>query len=50
MPVTSPALLASTEHEAIAEFIVGGLVVAAVWMFWATVVTGTVAIRRRRPR
>jgi hypothetical protein len=37
LPVTSPALLASTEHEAIAEFIVGGLVVAAVWIFLATV-------------
>jgi hypothetical protein len=35
LPVTSPALLASTEHEAIAEFIVGGLVVAAVWIFLA---------------
>ena len=35
LPVTSPALLASTEHQAIAEFIVGGIVGAAVWVFMA---------------
>jgi hypothetical protein len=34
-PLMSPALLSSTEHQAIAEFIVGGLVVAAVWVFMA---------------
>jgi hypothetical protein len=33
MGLISPALLASTQHQAIAEFIVGGLVVAAVWAF-----------------
>jgi hypothetical protein len=35
LPVTSPELLASTQHQAIAEFIVGGLVSAAVWIFMA---------------
>jgi hypothetical protein len=35
LPLTSPALLASTEHQAIAEFVVGGLVSAAVWIFMA---------------
>jgi hypothetical protein len=35
MGLMSPALLASTQHQAIAEFIVGGLVVAAVWAFIA---------------
>lgn len=35
LPVRSPGLLASTEHQAIAEFIVGGVVVAALWVFVA---------------
>jgi hypothetical protein len=35
LPLMSPALLASTRHQAIAEFIVGGLVLAAVWIFLA---------------
>jgi len=35
LPLMSPALLASTQHQAIAEFIVGGLVGAAVWIFLA---------------
>lgn len=33
MGLMPPALLASTQHQAVAEFIVGGLVVAAVWAF-----------------
>ncbi|MGH3167041.1 MAG: hypothetical protein ACRDN0_14280 [Trebonia sp.] len=33
MGLMSPALLASTQHQAVAEFIVGGLVTAAVWAF-----------------
>ena len=33
MGLMTPGLLASTQHQAIAEFIVGGLVVAAVWAF-----------------
>lgn len=33
MGLMPPTLLASTQHQAIAEFVVGGLVVAAVWAF-----------------
>lgn len=34
-PIMSAALRTSTQHQAIAEFIVGGIVIAAVWMFMA---------------
>jgi hypothetical protein len=34
-PIMSAALRTSTQHQAIAEFIVGGIIVAAVWMFMA---------------
>jgi hypothetical protein len=34
-PIMSAALRTSTQHQAIAEFIVGGIVVAAVWTFMA---------------
>lgn len=36
MGLMPSALLASTQHQAVAEFIVGGLVVAAVWAFIGT--------------
>ena len=32
-PIMSAALRTSTQHQAIAEFIVGGIIMAAVWMF-----------------
>ena len=34
-PIMSAALRTSTQHQAIAEFIVGGIVVAALWTFLA---------------
>jgi len=34
-PLMSAALRTSTQHQAIAEFIVGGIVVAVVWLFMA---------------
>jgi hypothetical protein len=34
-PIMSDALRTSTQHQAIAEFIVGGIVVAALWTFMA---------------
>ncbi|HEX6452593.1 MAG TPA: hypothetical protein VF060_24435 [Trebonia sp.] len=34
-PIMSAALRTSTQHQAIAEFIVGGIVVAGVWTFMA---------------
>lgn len=34
-PFMSAALRTSTQHQAIAEFIVGGIAVAAVWLFMA---------------
>jgi hypothetical protein len=34
-PIMSEALRTSTQHQAIAEFIVGGIVVAALWAFMA---------------
>ena len=34
-PIMSAALRTSTQHQAIAEFIVGGVVVAALWTFLA---------------
>lgn len=34
-PIMSAALRTSTQHQAVAEFIVGGIVVAALWIFMA---------------
>jgi hypothetical protein len=34
-PIMSAALRTSTQHQAIAEFIVGGIIVATVWTFMA---------------